>query len=259
MTSAKNVNIKNHDDKQKDISINEFDLNQMIDNAAILMISKRGDGKKIFIHNILNHFKQKSSVRIIISPSDKMINFYTDYLPESCIYYELKPEIIQNLLERQIWIIKKAKERKKQGKYTNTKAFIIMDDCLSSKGDWEKEQSVSTLLFNNRLYHITFLLTMQYPMEIKPELKANFDYIFLFNDDAISNQKRIYEHYAGIFPTFESFRQVFNQLTLDLGAMIIENRGTKDDIAEKVYYYEAKKNYTLKKLNNTQNKKNNYK
>lgn len=80
---------------------------------------------------------------------------------------------------------------------------------------------------------------MQFPLGIKPELRLNFDYVFLLADDTVSNQKRIYEHYAGIFPNFEAFRQVFSQLTADYGTMVIVNRGVRDNVLEKVFYYKA--------------------
>jgi hypothetical protein len=238
MPSSKNINIKSRG-KQGDVSINEFDLNQMVDHAAMVMIAKRGSGKSWVVRAILTHFARKIPMGIIIAPTDKMNSFYADFVPDSYIYYGFKPEIIKNLLDHQIWIIEKAKERKKQGKNTNTRAFIVMDDCLSSKGDWAKDQSVSTLLFDGRHYHITYILTMQFPLGIKPELRLNFDYVFLLADDTVSNQKRIFDHYAGIFPNFESFRQVFSQLTADFGTMVIVNRGVRDNILEKIYYYKA--------------------
>jgi hypothetical protein len=55
----------------------------------------------------------------------------------------------------------------------------------------------------------------------------------------ISNVKRIYDHYAGIFPTFESFRQVFKQLTDDFGAMVLVNRGAKTSFLDKIFWYKA--------------------
>ena len=37
----------------------------------------------------------------------------------------------------------------------------------------------------------------------------NFDYIFILGEDMTSNRKRLYEHYAGMFPTFDVFEKVF--------------------------------------------------
>ena len=84
-----------------------------------------------------------------------------------------------------------------------------MDDCLGSKHAWAKDKPILEMFYNGRHFQITFILTMQFPLGIGPELRSNFDYVFLLADDFVSNQKRIYDHYAGMFPNFESFRRVF--------------------------------------------------
>jgi hypothetical protein len=238
MTNPKEITI-NHRGKTGECPINEFDLNQMVDHPSIVMIAKRGSGKSWVVRAILQHFSKKVPVGIIISPTDRMSSFYADFIPDSYIYYEFKPDTIERMLDRQKDIIKRQKERRKEGKETNTRAFIVMDDCLSSKGEWAKDPAVSELLFNGRHYHIMYILTMQFPLGIKPELRCNFDYVFLLADDTVSNQKRIFEHYAGMFPNFEAFRQVFVQLTADFGSMVIVNRGVRNNFLEKVFFYKA--------------------
>jgi hypothetical protein len=168
-----------------------------------------------------------------------MNKFYSNFIPDSYVHYEFSGELVKRILQRQIFIIEKAKERAKIGKKTNTKAFIVMDDCLADKGNWAKDKMISELLFNGRHYEIMYILTMQYPLGIKPELRSNFDYIFLLADDTYSNQKRLHEHYAGMFPNFEAFKQVFGQLTADFGCMVIINRGIRNNFLEKVMYYRA--------------------
>jgi hypothetical protein len=238
MSSSKEITIK-HRGNSGVCPINEFDLNQMVDHPSIVMIAKRGSGKSWVVRAILQHFSKKVPVGIIISPTDRMSSFYADFIPDSYIYYDFKSDTIERMLDRQKDIIKREKERRKEGKTTNTRAFIVMDDCLSSKGEWAKDPAVSELLFNGRHYHIMYILTMQFPLGIKPELRCNFDYVFLLADDTVSNQKRIFEHYAGMFPNFEAFRQVFVQLTADYGSMVIVNRGVRNNFLEKVFYYKA--------------------
>lgn len=237
-SASKEITIR-HKGKAGECPINEFDLNQMVDHPSIVMIAKRGSGKSWVVRAILQHFSRKVPAGIIISPTDRMSNFYSCFIPDSYVYYTFQSDTIERLLNRQKDMIKRAKERQKDGKNTNTRAFIVMDDCLSSKGDWAKDPFISELLFNGRHYHIMYILTMQFPLGIKPELRCNFDYVFLLADDTVGNQKRIYEHYAGMFPNFEAFRQVFVQLTADFGSMVIVNRGVRNNFLEKVYYYKA--------------------
>ena len=229
-------------EEEKTIVIKEFRLEDIADHASILMIAKRGRGKHFVIGDIIKHYQNAKIPGMAISPQDKMYNFYNEFISNEFIsneniHHEFTNDPIKRLLERQRLIIEKSQERAKIGKNTNTKAFIVMDNCLADKGNWQKDSMISELLFNGRHYHVSYLLTMQYPLGIKPELRHNFDYVFLFRDENFSNQKRMYEHYAGIFPDFETFRQVFLQLTSN-GCMVIINIGIGNgNIFDKVMHY----------------------
>ena len=61
---------------------------------------------------------------------------------------------------------------------------------MSSKGSWIKDPNILELFFNGRHHHISFILTMQFSLGIPPEMRSNFDYIFLLAEDFISNRKR---------------------------------------------------------------------
>ena len=227
-------------DGERSLPIKEFQLESMCENPAIIMIAKRASGKSWVCRAILKHFKD-IPVGIIIAPTEKMSTpaFYSDFIPDTYIHYEYKSEIIEKLIYRQDKMIEKQQEKDKEGKIIDPRAFILMDDCLSTKGSWMKDQPIMELLFNGRHYRLMYLLTMQFALGITPELRCNFDYIFLLAEDFYSNLKRLYDHYAGMFPTFDSFRQVFRELTSDFGAMVIVNRGARTSFLEKVYWYKA--------------------
>jgi hypothetical protein len=106
---------------------------------------------------------------------------------------------------------------------------ILIDNCLPDVNLINKEGTMlSNFLFNARHYDIITITTVQYPLGIPPDLRLNFYYIHLFADDNYANQKRLFEHYCGMFPSFESFRQTFNQLTMNNACMTICNRITED-------------------------------
>ena len=87
---------------------------------------------------------------------------------------------------------------------------------------------------------------MQYSLGIQPELRSNFDYVFLLGEDFINNRKKLYEHYAGMFPTRDIFDQVFLQVTDNYGCMVINNRLRSTDITKKVFWYKAAKRENFK-------------
>jgi hypothetical protein len=232
------VNIMSDDQTGDKLPIQEFTLEDMCTNPSIIMIAKRGSGKSWITRAIMCRFSD-IPVGVVISPTEKDNPFFVDFFPDTFIYYKYESKILKKLLFRQKRILQKAREKKQAGKFIDPRAIVVMDDCLASKGTWAKDPLVFELLFNGRHRQITYILTMQYPLGITPELRSNFDYVFLLAEDYISNLKRIYEHYAGMFPDFNSFRQVFRQLTQDFGAMVIKNRGSRANLNDKIAFYKA--------------------
>ena len=106
---------------------------------------------------------------------------------------------------------------------------------MSSKHLWLKDPNVLSIFNEGRHYQLTFILSMQYSLGIQPELRSNFDYVFLLGEDFINNRRKLYEHYAGMFPSRELFDQVFMQVTDNYGVMVINNRLRSNDIRKKYF------------------------
>ena len=229
------------------LKIRRFDIKSMPDNVTIAMIAKRASGKTYLTREILFH-KRNIPLTVAISKTEKLNRFYADFIPDIYIFDEYDNVILNKIYKRQSLMSEDNQNKVKEGKkMKDPRAMLIMDDCMSSKGSWVKEQPITELFFNGRHHNLSFILTMQFPLGIPPEMRSNFDYIFLLADDFISNRKRLYDHYAGMFPDFNTFQQVFLDLTENYGCMVINNRVHSKDITEKVFWYRAKEvpNFTM--------------
>lgn len=224
------------------LPIAEFFLNSICENASMLMIAKRGSGKSYVCRAILRHFN-KIPGGIIISPTERLQPFYSSFFPKAYIHFDYQSKIIQKLFARQKQMTKKRDTYAEKGLKVDPRCFILMDDCLGIKTQWLKDPLISELLFNGRHFGIMYILTLQYPLGIPPDLRSNFDYVFLLAEDYISNQKRLYDHYAGMFPKFDAFKETFNQLTANYGCMVIVNRGNRKEFLDKIFWYKAPKDF----------------
>ena len=92
---------------------------------------------------------------------------------------------------------------------------------------------------NGRHFKILFILTMQYALGIPPNLRTNIDYVFILRENYQSNRKRLYEHYAGMFPTFEMFCQVMDQCTENYECLVINNNAKSNKLVDQVFWYKA--------------------
>ena len=80
---------------------------------------------------------------------------------------------------------------------------------------------------------------MQYALGIPPNLRTNIDFVFILRENYVSNRKRLYEHYAGMFPSFEMFCQVMDQCTEDYECLVINNNAKSNKLTDQVFWYKA--------------------
>lgn len=221
------------------MQMKELNLKKLLPNPAIVIIAKRGSGKTFVCRSIIDALKD-IPVGVIISRSEKLDSFYKEFFPDAFIYHEGCPHVFKKILARQVRIINKSKELARQGKKIDTRLLLLMDDCLSDSKEWSKDNAMREILFDGRHYHITYVLTMQAPLEIPPNLRSNFDYVILMHTDIVNDRIKLYKNFAGMFPNERIFTNFFNQLTNNHGAMVLKMRANSHDgLLDKVLYFKA--------------------
>ena len=156
------------------------------------------------------------------------------YGSKNFIHEESSRSVIQNVLKRQKLMIEKLKSNSN----LDPRLFLILDDCLYDN-TWVKDKNVRSLFMNGRHYKVLFIITMQYALGIPPNLRTNIDYVFILRENYVSNRKRLYEHYAGMFPTFEMFCQVMDQCTENFECLVIDNNAKSNKLDDQVFWYKA--------------------
>jgi hypothetical protein len=208
-------------------------------NPRICIIAKSNSGKSWVIREIMKKMCDIPA-GVIIAPTDRLNKFYDTIFPPSFIHHEYKPEIMERLLRRQDLIIDKNNKRIKEGKTKlDTRVLFIMDDCMSAKKQWAEDSNFLSIMNEGRHRHINYILSMQYSLGILPEYRSQFNFIFLLAEDIRMNRKKLYEHYAGMFPSFELFESVFLQMTQNYGCMVIDNSSRSIDLKERIFYFKA--------------------
>jgi hypothetical protein len=92
---------------------------------------------------------------------------------------------------------------------------------------------------NGRHVKVFLMITMQYPLGVPPQLRANVDYVFILRENQIKQQQRIYEQYAGMFHSFEAFSTVMNACTENYECLVIDNKVQSNKLEDQVYWYKA--------------------
>jgi len=206
---------------------------------VVVLIGRRDTGKSFLVRDLL-YYHQDIPIGTVISGTEAGNGFFSAHVPKLFIHDEYNTAIIENILKRQKTVMKQIKKEMEAYKRTtiDPRAFVILDDCLYDN-KWTKDKMMRLLFMNGRHWKIMLIITMQYPLGIPPNLRTNIDYVFILREPYIANRRRIWENYAGMFPTFESFCQVMDQCTENFECLVINNNSKSNKLQDTIFWYKA--------------------
>ena len=206
---------------------------------VVVLIGKRDTGKSFLVRDLL-YYQQDIPIGTVISGTEEGNGFYAKMVPKLFVHNEYNTAIIENILKRQRTVLKQIKKEMETYKRStiDPRAFVILDDCLYDN-TWARDKMIRLLFMNCRHWKVMLVITMQYPLGIPPTLRTNIDYVFILRENYIANRRRIYENYAGMFPTFESFCQVMDQCTENYECLVINNNSKSNKLHDQVFWYKA--------------------
>jgi hypothetical protein len=215
------------------LKLRKFDMRRLRFDSVVVMLGKRNTGKSFLTKDILyNH--RDIPLGTIVSPTESANEFFGELVPPFFIHDEYTPALIDRVVARQ----KKCVKLWKRDKRVDPRAFLVFDDCLYDNS-WRNDKNVRLLFMNGRHWKMLFLITMQFPLGIPPNLRSNVDFVFILRENINSNRKRIYEHYAGIFPSFNEFCDVMDQCTSNYECLVIDNTTKSNKLEDQVFWYKA--------------------
>lgn len=215
------------------LKLKKFDMRRLRFDSVVVMLGKRNTGKSYLTRDILFNHKD-IPLGTIISPTETANEFFSELAPRFFIHDEYTPGLVERVVERQKKVVKLFKKDQR----IDPRAFLVFDDCLYDNS-WRNDKNVRLLFMNGRHWKMLFLITMQFPLGIPPSLRSNVDYVFILRENITSNRKRIYEHYAGVFPRFDVFCSVMDQCTSNYECLVIDNTTKSNKIEDQVFWYKA--------------------
>ena len=227
--------------------LRKFDINMIRDRCEIdsrkspmiVVIGKKDTGKSFLVRDILHEAQNAFPVGTVISGTEVANEFFQHMIPSKFIHDKYTPEIVQNVIKRQM-NVKQTRNRSKSGAGSglDPRAFLILDDCLYDSS-WIKEESTRYVFMNGRHIDLMTSITMQYPLGITPYLRTNVDFVFILRENILGNRRRIYENYAGMFPTFDMFCTFMDQCTENFECLVICNNVNSNKLEDQVFWYKA--------------------
>lgn len=211
-----------------ELCIRKFDITKIQSDSTIFIIGRRATGRTTLVCDIL-YYKQDIPYGIVISPTEDNDYAYKNRASAPIVFGEYRPEITANIVKRQKMMGTSA---------VDSRAFLIMDNCLYD-ASWKTDTSMQQIFMNNRTLRLLHIMTVSYGYGLSPAIRQNIDYVFIFRENVIRNLKYAYEHYANIFPSFESFTAAINALG-QYECLVINISNTSNKLEDKVFWYKAK-------------------
>ena len=233
-------------DQAQDFNLNmkKFDMSMIKDHETVVLIGARNTGKTYLVRDLLYHHKH-IPVGTCISPTEEANKSFSDIIPPIFIHSEYTPELIEKVLDRQKDLVRKIENGGMEMKDIDPNAFLLMDDCLYDR-TWVKDKCIREIFMNGRHWKLLFILTMQYPLGITPNLRSNIDWVFILRNNIMRDRKTFYEHYAGMFPSFEIFCETLNQCTENYECLVINKSSRSNKLEDQVFWYKAEEHENFK-------------
>jgi len=236
------------------LDIKRFKTDQIVfsktskgEGPVIVLVGSRGTGKSFLVKDILYNHKT-IPMGIVISGTEAVNGYFEKFVPKMFLHYEYTSDKVLNILKRQEMLMKEVKKNiDSYGKSDiDTRVFVILDDCLHDANGWSRDKYMKFLFVNGRHWKVMLIITMQYPMGIPPMLRCNVDYTFILREPNLTNRRRIFDNYAGMFPTFESFCQVMDSCTENYECLVVSNNVRSNKLEDQIFFYKAESHEPFK-------------
>jgi hypothetical protein len=222
-----------------DIKIKKFDPTTIDPCRICVFIGRRNTGKSVLVTDILYHMR-KIPIGVVMSGTEESNEHYKEYIPDSFIYGQYEPDVIEKVITNQQKVVKKLSQAEKDNvKDPCNNIFMLLDDCMFDN-KWTRDKNMRCVFMNGRHYRIFFMLTLQYCMDLPPSLRGQIDYVFILRENILENKQKLYKHFFGIFPNFDTFNEVLTQCTENYECLVLNNRTTSNKIEDVVFWYRAK-------------------
>ena len=211
------------------LKLSKWDPTTMKPHRKVLFIGRSGGGKSVAMRHVLYHMRERVDLAICFTPTEETRKSFETMVPPSCVHDALDLRVVDRALSMQKENVEKGKERS---------LLLVADDCAFDKGVW-RTSTIRSAFFNSRHFQMGLVLSMQYLMDLSPDLRTNCDYIICTADNIHQNKKRLHQAFFGVFPHYADFDRAFSACTQDFSCCVLDQTQPNASIETSVFWWRA--------------------
>lgn len=204
--------------------VREFSLGTMIHKASSIVFGPRASGKSRLCQKMIEYHKNVPAC-VVVSQDEE---FYSQFVQRMFIHDNLTEDLVENIHKRQHKMHKKKRVQR---------MLLVIDDIDLTK---QFNIAVRGLFVNSRVYRMDLILTQQSPILMPPDIRSNFDYVFLLPRLRVCELKKIHQQYESTceFREFQAAYQVVSQK----GYVMVVNLLPHHHKQNNIYWFDMNKN-----------------
>jgi hypothetical protein len=166
-------------------------------------------------------------VKVVIFASCYVSSSYKKYFPENNIYEKYDSSVMKKLIESQ---------QKEQGE---TELIIGIDDVAVNKDFWKDKYIRDVVRYGSSL-GITTIFSIQYAGQLDDVFRRNIDYVFIFHDHNLENQKLLFQEFGGIFENFHDFKIMLDECIAEpYRCLVFDLKNPHKEARHAVFWYKS--------------------
>ena len=188
-------------------------------NKRICILGKTNSGKSVLLKYIVNQHKTEFDKIFVICPTEEINGFYSDLVPQNCIFSDFNEEWLNKL-------IKKLTDIRKENKEKKINVLLILDD-LGSDAKFITSDSFKRTCVRGRHLNISMIVSCQYLTQVPPICRSNICYLIVGQMNIQSQQLLADEFLYGSIDRKE-FLTMYHNATKDYGFLLINCNSVKN-------------------------------
>ena len=172
--------------------INKFDPKTLKPHQRYVFVGRSGGGKTVAMRHVLYEMRGSVDLALCFTPSLAAKHAFRRIVPAAFMRETLDLSTLDKALNMQTALLENKKERS---------ILVVADDCMYDKAIW-RSPTIRRVFMQGRHANLGMALSVQYLMDLPPDLRTNCGYVFCTADAVHQNKKRLFNAFFGCFEKY---------------------------------------------------------